>query len=288
MQSGIKIRLFKAGFCTHPGFIVQPGAGIKPKKFPAGVAVIQHPTQGYILFDTGYHPDFHKSTRTFPERFYALATPCHLHANEKILEQLEALDIQKNDVKHLLLSHFHADHIAGMVDFSESIIHCHKAGLDYMENSNRINRVRKGYLKNLVPKQAYDQFSFFESFETDIADILNLPEKIGLYVLDWFKDQSLYVVNLPGHAAGHIGLLVRLQDTFVFLLADACWLKESLSKRINQHWIANMLSDDHTAYKDTLFKLRQCYDFCSDKNVTFVPSHCEQTIDALIQKDWMN
>ncbi|TEW51498.1 MBL fold metallo-hydrolase [Psychromonas algicola] len=287
MQTGIKIRLFKAGFCTHPGFIVLPGSGIKPKKFPAGIALIEHPKAGYVLFDTGYHPDFHKSTRSFPERFYAMVTPCHLDHGENIAEQLQTLDIHHSAIKHLLLSHFHADHIAGLVDFPDATIHCHQAGLDYINTANRINRVRKGYLKNLVPEKANQQFSFFDSFTIDIANILDLKEQIGLYAQDWFHDQSLYVVNLPGHAAGHIGLLIRLENSFVFLLADACWLKDSLAKHIDQHWIANILSDDHHAYKDTLQKLRRCYELCDD-SVKFVPSHCEETIANLMAKGWMS
>jgi len=287
MRNGIKIRLFKAGFCTHPGFIVQPGAGIKPQKFPAGIALIKHPTEGYILFDTGYHPDFHKSTRPFPERFYAMLTPCHLEQGDTIVDQINALSIDKSEIKHLLLSHFHADHIAGMVDFPDSIIHCHRAGLNYMQQSNRINRIRKGYLNKLVPEQAHKQFSFIDTFTLDIADILGLPEKIGLYAKDWFADQSIFIVNLPGHAAGHIGLLIRLENTFIFLLADACWLKSSLSEKRDQHWIANILSDDHKAYKDTLQKLRRCFEL-SNESVTFVPSHCEETIEQLISQKWIS
>ena len=287
MLNGIKIRLFKAGFCTHPGFIVQPGSGFKSKEFPAGIALIKHPKQGYILFDTGYHPDFLKSTRPFPERFYAMLTPCHLNHGDTILSQIKTLNIDNNDIKHLMLSHFHADHIAGMVDFPKSEIHCHRAGLDYMQQSNRLNRVRKGYLNKLVPEHANEQFSFIDSFTIDVAEILDLPEKIGLLAKDWFDDQSIYIVNLPGHAAGHIGLLIRLESSFIFLLADACWLKESLTKNINQHWIANILSDDHKAYKDTLQKLRRCFQL-SDDSVVFVPSHCEETINRLISKNWLS
>ena len=69
-------------------------------------------------------------------------------------------------------------------------------------------------------------------------------------------------------------------------MADACWLKDSLAKHIDQHWIANILSDDHHAYKDTLQKLRRCYELCED-SVKFVPSHCEETIADLMSKGWM-
>ncbi|MCV5918974.1 MBL fold metallo-hydrolase, partial [Escherichia coli] len=86
--TGLKIKIFEAGHCVHPGFVVKPGSGIKPRAFPAAVALIQHPTQGNILFDTGYHEHFFSATRPFPERFYAWTTPCRYQQEHGIVAQL--------------------------------------------------------------------------------------------------------------------------------------------------------------------------------------------------------
>nr|WP_249936876.1 hypothetical protein [Vibrio parahaemolyticus] len=87
MQTGLKIKIFEAGHCVHPGFVVKPGSGIKPRAFPAAVALIQHPTQGNILFDTGYHEHFFSATRPFPERFYAWTTPCRYKKEHESVAQ---------------------------------------------------------------------------------------------------------------------------------------------------------------------------------------------------------
>ncbi|MGU3842417.1 MBL fold metallo-hydrolase, partial [Vibrio diabolicus] len=106
MQTGLKIKIFEAGHCVHPGFVVKPGSGIKPRAFPAAVALIQHPTQGNILFDTGYHEHFFSATRPFPERFYAWTTPCRYKKEHGIVAQLAKENLKPHDIEHLVLSHF--------------------------------------------------------------------------------------------------------------------------------------------------------------------------------------
>ncbi|AZZ94071.1 MBL fold metallo-hydrolase [Hahella sp. KA22] len=288
MSTGVKVRLFEAGHCVHPGFMVKPGLGLAPRKFPAGVAVVEHPQEGVLLFDTGYHQRFSQCTQHYPERFYALATPCSLQHGESLKEQLATQKILADQVRHVVLSHFHADHIAGVCDFEKATLHCHPAGHRFLTQTGRLRRLRKGYLRDLLPAQAEARLSFTESFPLDLADILEMPtQPLGLGARDLFGDQTLYLVALPGHAAGQMGLLVRLQDKFLFLLADACWLVDNLRDGVDQHWLANIICDDRKAYRDTLEKLRRCYRDMADK-VIFAPSHCQDTLGALIQQGWLS
>lgn len=291
MSNGLKIKLFEGGHCVHPGFVVKPGSGIKLRNFPAAVALIEHPQQGYILFDTGYHENFFKSTRPFPERFYAWTTPCKLEHGDGIVEQLNNQGIKPQDINHLVLSHFHADHIAAVSEFTQAVIHCTQQGIDTIKNVGRINGVRKGYLKALLPPQVLKQVHTYTNFPLSFAQVINdtkVPKYIDikLQCYDLFNDKSLYLIALPGHAAGQIGLLCKLNEQWIFLLADACWLIESLSHNINQHWLAKFLCDDVPEYQDTLAQLRLCYQHYNHI-ITFVPSHCSETINTLKAKGWM-
>lgn len=287
MPTGVSLRWFEAGHCVHPGFVVKPGSGLAPRQFPAGVALIEHPTQGRLLFDTGYHARFAHSTRHFPERLYALVTPHSLHSGESLKEQLAGQGIDAGQIKHLVLSHFHADHIAGSCDYEQATLHCHPAGYRFLMQSNRWRRLYKGYLRELLPTDAAARLNFVDRFELDVGDILQLQDgALGLAAHDLFGDESIFLVSLPGHAAGQLGLLARLQDGFVFLLADACWLIDNLRDGINQHWLANLICDDRHAYADTLNKLRHCYHQAVDR-VRFVPSHCQDTAQHLLQQGWL-
>ncbi|AAO10250.1 TPA: MBL fold metallo-hydrolase [Vibrio vulnificus] len=286
MQTGLKIKIFEAGHCVHPSFVVKPGSGLKPRSFPAAVALIQHPTKGNILFDTGYHEHFFRATRPFPERFYAWTTPCHYQKERGIVAQLAKEKIGPHEIEHLVLSHFHADHIAAVSEFAHSQLHCQQKGVDALTKSGRVGGVRKGYLKALLPQQLESNLVMHRDFSIPIGEILPHCQGVDLLCKDMFNDGLIYMVSLPGHAAGQVGLLVKREQGWLFLLADACWLIENLSENIDQHWLANLLCDDTQAYKQTLSELRNCYQH-THHFVRFVPSHCQATIQQLITEGWI-
>ena len=66
------------------------GAGFCPAEFPALVGLILHPTEGAILFDTGYDPAFFTATHAMPERLYRWVTPVKLKHGEAVSAQLVA------------------------------------------------------------------------------------------------------------------------------------------------------------------------------------------------------
>ncbi|EPP5808389.1 MBL fold metallo-hydrolase [Vibrio vulnificus] len=286
MQAGLKIKIFEAGHCVHPSFVVKPGSVLKPRSFPAAVALIQHPTKGNILFDTGYHEHFFRATRPFPERFYAWTTPCHYQKERGIVAQLAKEKIGPHEIEHLVLSHFHADHIAAVSEFAHSQLHCQQKGVDALTKSGRVGGVRKGYLKALLPQQLESNLVMHRDFSIPIGEILPHCQGVDLLCKDMFNDGLIYMVSLPGHAAGQVGLLVKREQGWLFLLADACWLIENLSENIDQHWLANLLCDDTQAYKQTLSELRNCYQH-THHFVRFVPSHCQATIQQLITEGWI-
>nr|WP_086939057.1 MBL fold metallo-hydrolase [Thaumasiovibrio occultus] len=286
MPNGISVKMLEVGHCTHPGFMVNPKLGIKPRAFPASVAVIRHPEHGVLLFDTGYHHSFFDATAQFPQKCYAIATPCHLHHDEHIVGQLASLAIDKETVSHVVLSHFHADHIAAVREFTHAQLHCHPAGLAQLRRKPVFQAIRRGYLSELLPAEQQQQCVFHQDgFTQRLSEILALDIDIDLWAKDLFGDQLLYLVDLPGHAAGQLGLLIRLEQQWLFLLADACWLVDNLRDGVNQHWLANIICDDRKAYKATLNVLRQCYHAAS--NVLFVPAHCSETLAPLKQQDWL-
>lgn len=286
MPTGIRIRLFEGGRCVHPGFVVKPGSGLSLRQFPAGVGLLEHPKHGYVLFDTGYHEHFFSATRSFPERFYAWTTPCKFQHQDGIVAKLAELGLSTEDINHVVLSHFHADHIAAVSEFTNSQLHCSEKGLLTLKQAGRFGGVRKGYLPALVPESLKQQFTFHDSFPMSLGDIHPDFKGVDLWAKDLFQDKSVYLVNLPGHAAGQVGLLAKLSERWVFLLADACWLTESLSENIDQHWLANILCDSVTTYRATLTQLRKAYRQ-AQSTTDFVPAHCEETITSLSAKGWL-
>lgn len=282
MWNGLEVRVLEAGYCTHPGFMVHPGSGLAPRQFPALVVLGRDPERGVFLFDTGYGKRFHQATEAFPERLYRWATPCYLEAHQSVAEQLDLLDLHPDQVDHLLLSHFHADHVAACDDFPNATVHCPRAGYEECRDAGRLGGVLKGYLPALMPTQP---LSAVEDFPLDVGPLLGL-EPVGLKAASWLGSEQIYLVELPGHARGHFGLLLLTHPCHLFFLADACWHKAALADGVDVHPLATLLFHDRKAYRETLETLRSLYRQLHPR-VQFVPSHCSDLVRAMVADGWL-
>jgi glyoxylase-like metal-dependent hydrolase (beta-lactamase superfamily II) len=112
----VGLHLFRVGSCRHPERVTIRGGHWRMVEFPALVALILHPARGPILYDTGYADHFSAATQPFPERLYRWLTPVRLPAEERLGAQLGRFGLRLADVEQVLISHLHADHVAGLRD----------------------------------------------------------------------------------------------------------------------------------------------------------------------------
>ena len=70
----VQLTIRSSGHCFAEGHHVMKGAPKTPVRFEAIWAEIDHPTQGKILYDTGYTWRFLDATKRFPQRIYAELT----------------------------------------------------------------------------------------------------------------------------------------------------------------------------------------------------------------------
>ena len=243
-------------------------------KFPAIVALIKHPTRGYILFDTGYAKRFITETDNFPERMYRLLTPMHLCDKEQLLEQLRERNISADDINYVFISHFHADHIAGLLDFPEALYICSRRGLSSFEQRSRFMGLIKGYLKNLLPDDFRSRVTFIED-----KPLLKLERAYYPYkkAYDIFSDGALMAIEMPGHAYGHFGLLYNQGDRVNFLVGDACWTEEAFKLGLRPNPLAHLIMSNAVQYHTTLDKLSKLYGH--NQKILIIPSHCQKTFE---------
>jgi glyoxylase-like metal-dependent hydrolase (beta-lactamase superfamily II) len=267
---GIKFTLLDAGYCTHPEHIVLKGGRKITCRFPATFGLIEHPQLGCILFDTGYTEYFHTEAKTFPGNIYALVTPVYLKQDETAKSRLEKRGLAAEDVKYIIISHFHADHVAGLKDFPNATFLYFSSCYEAVKNKTGFSALRKGFLQGLLPVQIEGRSQYLENFpKVDISKQF-YPFQAG-YALS--SDLALIAVELPGHACGQAGLIVQVDpENIFFLVADACWLTESYKQLKPPHPITNLIFSDAGAYQDTLKKLHDL----NRKNplIEIIPSHC--------------
>ena len=194
-----------AGHCKALEALTIRGGAWRVSTFPSKFAYFRHPRHGWCLFDTGYAPRFLLATERFPYKFYELTTPVSISPAETARAQLAQAGIKPEEVETVVLSHLHADHVAGLLDFPRATIVTSREGWEAFQNLKGLAAVRKGYLPQLIPTDFERRAQWVRGDE------------------DLWGDGSLQLVPLPGHAAGQVGAILQTDQGPVFLCADACW-----------------------------------------------------------------
>jgi glyoxylase-like metal-dependent hydrolase (beta-lactamase superfamily II) len=267
----IDVWLLEAGFSDHPELTVLDGGGKQLVRLGATVGVLEHPHEGVVLFDTGYTPRFHDVTRRFPDRVFAIATPVQIPKASTAVEQLRERGIAPHDVRHVVLSHFHADHIGGVADFPRARFVFRDEAWSAVRDLRGVARVQAGYLPGLLPSDFGARVHAFGA-----SDMTTTTDGLGRGY-DLFRDGSVVLVGLPGHAPGHIGALVAGSDGRRSLfVADAVWLTRALRERRMPGRVTSMLIRQRGAYQQTLSDLARFTEH--DPSVRVVPCHCSEAL----------
>lgn len=259
-----QFHLLDGGYCTHKENRVLKSGRCCESKFPAMFACIKHEKFGYILYDTGYSKRFFEETSSFPFSIYAKLTPVYLNDEDCALSKLEKLSISSEAIKYIIISHFHADHIAALKDFPNATFIYLQTAYDKLKNLGTFSSLKNGFLKGLLPPD-FEQRTALVPFQKN-----NSEDDFISY--DLFGDSSLTAVELPGHAQGQIGLKFTFNNKVIFLIADSCWMSESYEKNIEPSAITYLISDNKNEYKETLLKLQRFHQ--TNPDAIMIPSHC--------------
>jgi len=268
----VELRLFTAGYCRNLEFLTIRGGAWKPVMFPAGFACIRHPRHGYILFDTGYSTRFFEETKRFPASLYRMITPVTFRGGDSAESQLRSLGVEAKDIRYVVLSHFHADHIAGLRDFPYASLLYKREAYDAVKNLGTFASVKAAYLPGLLPDDFAERSLLVE--DTPTAE---LPEGFPFSKgYDLFGDGSMIAVDVPGHAAGQIGVFLSTHESGYFLCADTVWSSRAFRERRKPNAAAGLIMSDRRQYDDSFDKLCRLHQEYPD--IRIVPSHCREAL----------
>lgn len=177
-----------------------PG-GWSDRTLPVNVYAVSHPS-GVCLFDTGqtaraarpgHLPRWHPFLRL--ARF-------ELDSRDEAAGQLARHGIAPSDVRWIVLSHLHTDHMGGVGAFpTAEVIVSHTE----WETASGLRGRLRGYLPHHWPAGLHPRL--VEPAQATVG-----PLRVAS---DLAADGSLLVVALPGHTPGHLGLLVRGARTWL-------------------------------------------------------------------------
>ncbi|KAB8576218.1 hypothetical protein FH972_025746 [Carpinus fangiana] len=179
-----------------------------------------------ILFDLGISKDL---TMLHPSIQQAVVDMgISIDTPRDMVEILSDDRIRAENIESVIFSHHHFDHIGNLSLFPVSTTSL-VVGPGFKKNFTPGFPVREDNIsipQSTIEGRVIDEVNFANT------DNLARPVKEigGLKAVDWFGDGSLWLLDTPGHAIGHISALVRTtaatssveRDTWVLLTGDVC------------------------------------------------------------------
>jgi glyoxylase-like metal-dependent hydrolase (beta-lactamase superfamily II) len=190
-----------------------PSAPSRMSTFPISMWIIDHP-KGLIVYDSGNNVAISdgKCETYWPKGFCQLLQPSQKR-DDVIDRQLQKLGYSPEQVKFVITSHAHLDHIGNIKLFPKA---------------THVMQRRELYQAWWPDK--FQRGAFILS-DYDTTRDFNFLELDGDY--DLFGDGSVVVLSTPGHTMGHQSLKLRLKQTGTVLISgDAIWMQENLDGHV--------------------------------------------------------
>jgi glyoxylase-like metal-dependent hydrolase (beta-lactamase superfamily II) len=187
----------------------------RDETIPVNVFLIEHPA-GLCLFDAGQtaraaEPGYFP--RWYP--FFRLAR-FELGPQDEAAPQLERLGFKAQDVRWVVLSHLHTDHVGGLADFGTAEV---VVSREEWQRATGVHGRLRGYLPQYWPA----------GLEPRLIDFSAPANGLPVASVDLAGDGRLVLVPTPGHTPGHMGLLVRAGDRSYLLGGDVVHSADELS-----------------------------------------------------------
>jgi N-acyl homoserine lactone hydrolase len=214
--------------------------------------LIEHP-EGLIVVDTGetsrvsepgYLPRWHP--------YFRLAVRESVTPDDEIGPQIRRLGFSPDDVRRVVLSHFHTDHAGGLAHFPNSEILCTAVDFEYA-------RGVLGRARGFLPQHWPDWFSPTLVEPTD-GPFGPFPRSTTLTAAG-----DVHLVPTPGHTPGHMSVAVEDGDTVFLFAADASYTEELMLAGV-----ADGVSPDPAAARATLARIRR---LVAERPTVYLPSH---------------
>lgn len=268
------VKFLDGGFCQQFARLVG-GDNWQWIRFHAIYVHLEHPVHGASLIDTGYSQHFLSATETFPERIYRWATPVTLNEPSDPWYRMLKCGINPALLQRIFISHFHADHIAGLNCLPLIKLVYRPEVYQRLKSATKSEQMRQAFLPKLLPAN-------FEKRAIPLPEsrfVAGTGDLAAFRVCDYWGDGSLILVDLPGHADGQFGFVMNMEKERIFYIVDATWHLDTLLKNSSLPWVSQRFQHDWIAYQDTQAKLRE---LAKKPNWNLVACHCPRTLPRVI------
>jgi glyoxylase-like metal-dependent hydrolase (beta-lactamase superfamily II) len=241
---------------SQEGFSVRGGSLTKSLITGLAAFMVDHP-QGRLLIDSGVARRVREHLETTPLLMRTLAS---LTVKQPTIDALAARGLQPSDIRGIVLTHSHWDHVSGLADLR---------GVPAWITPEELAHARSDDDGGKLYRQLEAE-GLFPLHDLTFPDGAYGPFAVSR---DFFGDGSIVIVPMPGHTPGSVGVFVSLPSGKRFLIiGDTSWTKEGVDWPAEKPWLARRMVDhDAAAVREQLVMLHQLQR--SNPDLVIVPCH---------------
>ncbi|MBB4662721.1 N-acyl homoserine lactonase family protein [Conexibacter arvalis] len=184
---------------------------------PVPAFLVEHPTAGALLVDTGFHPSVVDGQRANMGRAGAILYTVRTSREQLVAAQLEQRGIAPTDVRTVVMTHLHIDHASAVSEFP--------AATFVVDRREWEAGASRGWRAGYHPRQ-FDHAFDWRALDYDGPAIDSFATFGRSF--DLFGDGSVRLLSTPGHTAGHQSVLLRLGGREALLCGDAAYTWRTL------------------------------------------------------------
>jgi N-acyl homoserine lactone hydrolase len=185
---------------------------------PIPAFLVEHPTAGPLLIDTGLHPSVAVKPRESFRLTLLAFRDLSMDPAQAVPAQLRERGIEPAQVRTVLMTHLHVDHASGVSEFPEATFLVSRAEWDAATTQGQ--------------KHGYVTRQFDHAFDYRLLDFEGAAaESFAGFArsFDVFGDGSVRMVYTPGHTLGHASVVLRTGGGEALVAGDAIYLQRTLA-----------------------------------------------------------
>jgi len=224
---------------------------------PIHTWLIEHP-EGNILIDTGENSQVNNKDYFSCDKtsgiVYRTILRFDIDRERELPSLLSKINIAPDDIRWVVLTHLHLDHVDGIQFFPKA---------EFLVAKNEYLNGSPGHVPCLLP-------SWFSPRQVTFTK----PENTGFngsFALTQAKD--VLIVPTPGHTYGHQSVILRTNEQHVFFAGDTTFTQEQLLEKK----VAGICADKKAARK-TIEKIQA---FGKMHPTIYLPSHDPESAKRL-------
>jgi N-acyl homoserine lactone hydrolase len=244
-----------AEMLTQPRFFQRPsgplatvrGLGLLTPKskwtwVPVPCFLVEHPTAGAFLIDTGLPPAASHDVRAALGRRAAMVYDIRMEDGWAVTDQLVGLGLDPLGIGLVVLTHMHQDHVGAVAQLPRAT---------FVVDGREWQGANDGGFLHGYRRALYD-------YDYDWRALDFGAEQVGSFAsfgraIDLFADGSVRLLSTPGHTKGHMSVLLRLHSGRELLLTgDAAYSRATIDEEL-----VPLFCDDVHRYLRSLREIRR-------------------------------